>query len=41
MLSTDVSKGDYNDHDDDFRDGYKPVVDVEEKHGGFTVYSER
>ena len=24
-----------------YRDGYKPVVEVEEKHGGFTVYSER
>ena len=23
------------------RDGYKAVVEVEEKHGGFTVYPER
>ena len=40
--ATDYDDGDHVRYDCDYlRDGYKPVVEVEEKHGGFTVYSER
>ena len=39
--AADYYDGDHIKADCDLRDGYKPVLEVEEKHGGFTVYSER